>query len=497
MGFIPTIELERRAHAHREQATRAPGTTEKLIELSTWMVILGTVRLICAIADYLIAGLEATRVDHMSIQRWSWFFQENNPIVVLGSAWPLMLGLVLRRTQWMELLKAGALTFFILSIGGGLTMLADWSDRHDGGIAIGSFHVSLSALEHLALPAVLLGLFGATQLLLELVTATRATTHAFRAAGFGPIDIDRQALARRARFGRLAVCISVAFLVLMVRLPAWSAYLELLNQSRVIREFILRDDIHRIRTIRPTAPPTPEQQQIRDMEMLLVNAVRAWNSEQYFAAWDDYMRIAVMLEAIPRSSLTNSGQGSAAEALNGWAWLLSTCPEVSLRNPKDAVKYARRAVELAPNDGAIWNTLGVSYYRLGNWEDARSALYRSMDLRNGGEGDGIDWFFLAMIHSKLGYPERALGVGTIKRRSGRVSEDRGMSSCPIPRAPNFTASRLRPLRSWGFPGLNRSLPALPDKWTVLPYNRCAFVGTYAERAPISSSPVCSGTDRSG
>jgi tetratricopeptide (TPR) repeat protein len=64
-------------------------------------------------------------------------------------------------------------------------------------------------------------------------------------------------------------------------------------------------------------------------------------------------------------------------------------------------------VELWPGDGAIWNTLGVSYYRAGEWEEARSALYRSMELRNGGEGDAFDWFFLAMIHAKLGYTDRA------------------------------------------------------------------------------------------
>ena len=37
--------------------------------------------------------------------------------------------------------------------------------------------------------------------------------------------------------------------------------------------------------------------------------------------------------------------------------------------------------------------------------EALSALYRSMELRD--EGDSADWFFLAMIHRRLGRKERA------------------------------------------------------------------------------------------
>ncbi len=408
MGFTTTTELEPRLIAHREPVVRASSTAEKIRVLGTWMVILGTVRLVCAIADYVILGLESTRVEPMSMSRWSWFFYENNPTFLLGAAWPLLLGLALRRMQWLELLKPGALTFLILSIGNVVTMVADWSDHHASGIAIGSFHVSLSALAHAAVPAILLSLLGGTQLLLEFATAAWATMLAFGGHDDSSIPLDRQTLARRERFGRLAVCTSVAFLVLMVRMPAWTAYLELLNQSRVVREFILRDDLHRIRSPRRSAPRNSEtQQQILDIETLFRSAAQAWNSEKYAAAADDYRRLAVILDSIPRTSMTGSGPYSAAQALNSWAWLLATCPELTLRNPKDAVKYAHRAVELWPSDGAIWNTLGVAYYRLGNWEEARSALYQSMELRNGGEGDGFDWFFLAMIHTKLGYQDRA------------------------------------------------------------------------------------------
>ena len=59
-----------------------------------------------------------------------------------------------------------------------------------------------------------------------------------------------------------------------------------------------------------------------------------------------------------------------------------------------AVELAKKAVELNPGAGHIWNTLGAAHYRAGNWEEAIVALEKSMQLRSG--GDSNDWFFLAM-----------------------------------------------------------------------------------------------------
>src|SRR5262249_38564781 len=72
---------------------------------------------------------------------------------------------------------------------------------------------------------------------------------------------------------------------------------------------------------------------------------------------------------------------------------------------ENAIAYAKRAVGIEPMEGNYWNTLGVAYYRAGELEEAKNALYRSMELR--GEGDGFDWFFLALVHFKLGHKDRA------------------------------------------------------------------------------------------
>ena len=90
---------------------------------------------------------------------------------------------------------------------------------------------------------------------------------------------------------------------------------------------------------------------------------------------------------------------------NAWAWLLATAPDATARNPEEAVKLAKRALELGPQNAAYWNTLGVAQYRAGAWKEASLALQKSMELRNG--GDAFDWFFIGMAHWQLGQKEEA------------------------------------------------------------------------------------------
>jgi serine/threonine protein kinase/Tfp pilus assembly protein PilF len=94
-----------------------------------------------------------------------------------------------------------------------------------------------------------------------------------------------------------------------------------------------------------------------------------------------------------------------AGELNHFAWFLVDCPDPALRDPAEAVALARRAVGLAPEAAAYWNTLGVAHYRAGAWADAAAALERSVAL--GAGGDPSDWFFLAMAAWHLGDRPRA------------------------------------------------------------------------------------------
>jgi serine/threonine protein kinase len=87
------------------------------------------------------------------------------------------------------------------------------------------------------------------------------------------------------------------------------------------------------------------------------------------------------------------------------AWFLATAPNPKIRDAKRAVELAKKAVELAPEQGIYWNTLGTAHYRAGQWQDAVTALEKSTELCKG--GDSFDWFLLAMAHRQLGHKDDA------------------------------------------------------------------------------------------
>src|SRR5262249_26715073 len=55
-----------------------------------------------------------------------------------------------------------------------------------------------------------------------------------------------------------------------------------------------------------------------------------------------------------------------AQAHNNLAWILVTCPDLKLRNPAEAVRVVETGLQVAPQDGGMWKTLGVAQYRAGN-----------------------------------------------------------------------------------------------------------------------------------
>jgi tetratricopeptide (TPR) repeat protein len=95
-------------------------------------------------------------------------------------------------------------------------------------------------------------------------------------------------------------------------------------------------------------------------------------------------------------------------ACNALAWLHVTGP-APLRNPGAAEPLARRAVELAPRDGAFLNTPGIVYYRLGRWREAVETLQQSgrRNEKQPDVGPCADWYFLAMSFRQLGQTARA------------------------------------------------------------------------------------------
>jgi tetratricopeptide (TPR) repeat protein len=87
--------------------------------------------------------------------------------------------------------------------------------------------------------------------------------------------------------------------------------------------------------------------------------------------------------------------------LNNLAWRLATHANSGVRDPVYAIRVAERALKSAAQDERIWNTLGVAQYRVGKWNDAISALGKSMSLANG-KSEAYNTFFLAMAHWQAG-----------------------------------------------------------------------------------------------
>ena len=116
-------------------------------------------------------------------------------------------------------------------------------------------------------------------------------------------------------------------------------------------------------------------------------------------------------EAIERLERTLELDPDSARAANELAWLLVMAPDHQIRDPQRALPLAERAVELGPQSGNYWNSLGVAHYRCGNDDDAIAALMQSVELRGG--GDALDWHFLAMAHARKG--DRDLAVEWFER----------------------------------------------------------------------------------
>jgi eukaryotic-like serine/threonine-protein kinase len=111
-------------------------------------------------------------------------------------------------------------------------------------------------------------------------------------------------------------------------------------------------------------------------------------------------REAAMLDLDKMISLTPTNN---AGALNNLAWELVTGPE-KCRWPAKALPLAEAAVELQP-DYSHWDTLGVVYYRLGQWMRALEALESA--LASSSTPSSCTLFFLAMTYQQLGQAGRA------------------------------------------------------------------------------------------
>jgi uncharacterized protein HemY len=84
-------------------------------------------------------------------------------------------------------------------------------------------------------------------------------------------------------------------------------------------------------------------------------------------------------------------------------------PGGELSGHRKALRYSEEACQLEPENGDFLNTLGVAYYRVGNYEKALDVLSRSDKihaLKDKGSNPA-DVAFLAMTHQQLGHSKEA------------------------------------------------------------------------------------------
>jgi eukaryotic-like serine/threonine-protein kinase len=119
----------------------------------------------------------------------------------------------------------------------------------------------------------------------------------------------------------------------------------------------------------------------------------------------NYFRLGQIEKAIADLQQAIALVGEHPAACNGLAWFYATGP-AALREPKKALPFALKAVRSSPLDWEYRNTLGVVYYRLGQYARAVEALERSIHDHQG-EATANDWFFLAMGYQQLGRHSQA------------------------------------------------------------------------------------------
>jgi eukaryotic-like serine/threonine-protein kinase len=110
-------------------------------------------------------------------------------------------------------------------------------------------------------------------------------------------------------------------------------------------------------------------------------------------------------QAVEHYRLAIEANPDDANACNILAWVYLTAPE-ALRDVKAALPLAEKAVRLAPGNAMYANTLGVAYYRAGEYREAVKILRTNLDKQEDG-ALAFDLYFLAMSHHRLGETARA------------------------------------------------------------------------------------------
>jgi len=170
------------------------------------------------------------------------------PFLALGVVWPLFWESCAPDANGRKLLPAAAVSFLILSHRGLLESGSGMEHATPTGFTIGSFPSHKARFPQAHRLGRGPGVLGAGQLrdrIRDRSSLPAAVPPTARIACAGR-PIEQAGGARRASLGPSRDLRLCRFLVLMIRLPVWSTYIEIINDSRIVREFVLKNDVGRI-----------------------------------------------------------------------------------------------------------------------------------------------------------------------------------------------------------------------------------------------------------
>lgn len=349
--------------------------------LAFGFLVLGLVRAVPHQREIVGAFLSLAHADDLGFSRFP-VLSEVEALAAIALLWPAVFAFILWLLPSRLAVRAGAVTAVTI-VGSAVAWLVMPTTGRAQLLASPEFYPTIEGL----LDEIAGGILFVLALRLELTGRPGTPT-----AG----DVEKA--GRRAIAGRLTVLASLLFFVITFCGHGWDVFQDLLARSQSARTFVLN-----IGDAAPQQRGGPRLLGPGDQELVrrLNKAMELNYSRRFLEAIEAYDQAIETLSRLDAHEGTNRNRTQTRSlVLNDLAWLLATCADPSVREPERSVSLAKEAVDLAPEEGNVWNTLGVAHYRAGDWHSALSALERSMELRNGGAPH--DWFFVAMIQVKLG-----------------------------------------------------------------------------------------------
>ena len=130
-------------------------------------------------------------------------------------------------------------------------------------------------------------------------------------------------------------------------------------------------------------------------------------SELIYMTAEEYYRRAIELleETVSATPADSKEHRELAAIYNDLAWVIATSPDLEFHVADSAVELARMAIRHRPGVPEYYQTLGLVYYRAGNWQEAIEPLEKSMELE--GKPLPLAALLLAMAHARLGNAKEA------------------------------------------------------------------------------------------